>query len=194
MNKFLIVFGLISAYLVVALAANQNQAVFAIVKQNHESSLSKLSNDQRSDLKQFKLDLSKVKKVYVEDPFAQIPDEVLTKTVVKYLKTKVGLYQSDAVSEETFVGECNKYLVNPCEALRSSFKLSMALYYARAQDKDFVAALKTQYAKEYDSLETAGVCESLIKTTSSICSKSYNYMVNKKSHVLGKLKTCFGSC
>lgn len=194
MNKILIVFGLISTYLVVGLASDQHQAVFNIIKQSYESSLPKLTGEQRNNLKQFKLILSKDKKAYVEDPFAKISDEVLTKAVSKYLKTKAGPYHPDTVREEEFVQDCNDYLVTPCEQLRSYFKLPMVLYYARAQEKDFVATLKTQYAEQYDLLETAGVCETLIKTTSSICTKSFNYMKNKKSsQVLGKLRSCFKS-
>lgn len=193
MNRVITIFALIaSVYLGVVSASDEYKAVLDIIKQGYEDSLTKLTDGQRNDLREFKQILSKTSKVSVDDPMVQISDDVLVKKINKYLEQKVGSYQEGAERETKFMGDCNKYLAEPCEQLRSSFKLSMALYYARFSNKKFVDMVKSE-RESYDQLETAGICETLLKATDKICTKSFNHLANHKSSkaFFGKLKTKF---
>lgn len=182
MVKILISLALISVFEIVL--SVENQAALDIVKRNYEDSLLKLAGEQVSDLKQFKLILSKDKSVDINDPFQKISDDVLSKNVVKFLVTK----SVDSTSEEKFVSDCEVYLEKPCETLRSIFKVSLVFYYARVYDKDLKSV-----PNHYDSLQTAGICDTLVKSTDSICKKSHRYLLeHKKSGLLGKLSHCFG--
>lgn len=180
MNQILTLFTLLAFNLAITSASDEYEAVLDTIKQGYQDSLNKLSDEQRNGLRQFKLILSKTSKVEVDNPLTPIPDEVLAKKVVKYLEQKLGSYPTGLEQEHKFLSDCDKYLAEPCENLRSSFKLSMAFYYARFGDKNFVNLVKSD-RDSYDQLETAGVCETLLKATDKICAKSFNYMVNHKS-------------
>lgn len=172
MNKILLVIALVNAYIAVTLATTEYNAVIAIIREGYANSEKVLSEQEKIDLDKFKQILGKSKNFDVSDPLCKIPDERLAKYVNKYLNLKAGPYAADTLTAEKFVGDCKKFLIEPCEKLRTSFKLSMALYYARLDDPKFVTILRS-LRMEYDALETAGVCETLIKSTSSICEKSY---------------------
>lgn len=195
MNGLFIIFSLASVYVVCSLASDQNHAVLVIVKQNYENSLSQLTEEQRNDLKQFKLLLSKDRHVNINNPLEKVSDDVLSKIIIKYLKTyKVGPYSASS-SQDKFVSDCNQYLVSPCETLRGLFRVSLVLYYARLGNQEFMSSLKRE-PDQYDTLQTADVCETLVKSTNSICTKSYDYFLkHKRSELIGKLTQCFtGDC
>lgn len=173
MNLILTLSAILIFNLAIVCALDENKAVLDVIKKGYQDSLTKLSDEQRNDLKQFKSILSKTSKV--DNPMTKISDDVLVKKVVKYLEQKVGSYPVSPERETKFMFDCDKYLAGPCESLRSSFKMSMALYYAQFGDKKFVNSVKSDRAS-YDQLETAGVCETLLKATDQICSKSFNYM------------------
>lgn len=162
----------------------ETETVLKIIKKSYEDSLSKLSEQQRNDLHKFKEILSKSKKVAVYHPFSEVPDKVLIKSVMKYLEQKLGpKHEIYSIQEDQFINECDQYLINPCETLRSCYKLSMALYYARLQDstpnEDFIDEVLKD-SERYNLLETAGVCQILTKTTNFICAKTFKYRVERK--------------
>lgn len=184
-----------SVFVVSSLASNQNHAILVIVKQNYENSLSQLTNEQRSDLKQFKLILGKYKHVNINNPLQKVSDDDLSRTIIRYLKNyKVGPYPASLIQDK-FVTDCNKYLVSPCETLRSLSRVSLVLYYARLGNQEFMNLLKRE-PNLYDMLQTADVCETLVKSTVSICTKSYDYFLkHKKTKLMSKLTHCFtGDC
>lgn len=161
----------------------QQKALLNVIERGYQDSLLNLSQEQIIDLNYFKHLLSQSKHVTVDDPLAKISDEVFVKRIVKFLDIKAGPYPETLEREENqdkFVNDYNKYLAKPCEKLRNSFKLSMAIYYSRINEQDYVRLVK-QHPNQYNLLETAGVCETLLEFTDSICIKSFQYLVKKKS-------------
>lgn len=186
MSSIIIVFAAIMCIHLRAMSSGadlQQKALLDVIERGYQDSLLNLTEEQIIDLNYFKHLLSQSKHVTVDDPLVKISDEVFVKRIVKFLDLKAGPYPETLKREENqdkFVNDYNKYLANPCEKLRNSFKLSMALYYSKIKDKDYVRLVK-QNPRQYNLLETAGVCETLLKFTDSICIKSFQYLVKKKS-------------
>lgn len=184
MNPNLVLFALMGVYLTIVLADDQRQkAILDIIEQGYQDSVSSLTQEQIIDLNYFKHIVSKSKHVHVDDPLKKIPDQVFAKRIAQFLQLKCGPYPEKLVREEhqdKFVNDYIRYLAEPCEKLRVSFRLSMALYYSKIDERDFVQLVK-QNIRSYELLETAGVCETLLKFTDSICLKSYRYLVDKKT-------------
>lgn len=191
MKLNIIASALVCVYLdtVLALDARQ-QAILKLIENGYQDSISKLTQEQIIDLNYFKQLVGDSEHVAVDDPTGKIPDKVFTKRIAQLLNLKGGPYFDKLIREENqdkFVNDYIRYLAGPCEKLRTSFKLSMALYYLNIDDKDFVQSAK-QNKRSYNLLETAGVCQALLKFTDSICLKSYKYLVDKK---MSKQKTLF---
>lgn len=182
-----VVVALLSIYLCVV-SSYRFEEVLSEIRRNYESSLSKVTEEQREDLIQFKLMVSKGKNVHLNDPFGKIEDQVWTKAITSFLENKNGPYLSNSRREEDqdrFVNHYIKYLHKPCEVLKSSLKYSLSAYYSRHDNKEFVDLLKED-ASLYNLLEAADVCECLLEMTDSICLKSYRYLLKQKNNKKGR--------
>lgn len=186
MNQVILLFTLLTFYAAIVSASSEYAAVLEDINSAYKESLTKITDEQRNDLNLFKSIVSKASGYNVENHTSKISDEALVKKVVKYLEQKVGSYPAGSERENKFLADCDKYLAEPCEKLRVTFRQSMALYFARYEDKAFVKLVKDNKGP-YDQLETAGVCETILKATQSVCAKSATYFANHKSSFLGKI-------
>lgn len=193
MNRVLVAVVSLLSICLGTVASLKYDGVLNEFKKSFEAASTKLTDEQKADLNQFKVTLSHAKNIHLDNPFQTIQDEVWTKAITSFLEKRVGGYPADLgeESQEKFFNDYNKHLKEPCETLRSSFKVSLVAYYSRHNDKEFIELIKKD-TDTYNLLLTADVCQYLVKMTESINTKSFNYLAKQKKKgktLIGKVKS-----
>lgn len=150
------------------------------IKEHYNYALSHLSTDQMDNINDLKAEICDAIGIEFDYPFIVIPDEILEKSIAKFLQQKKGLYSNESSDENglaKFRNDFDTLFTSTCETIRLDCLVTNTVYQLEAKSNEkFVEVLRGD-PNLWNWIQNSGLCLFLSRQTSSTIAKSYERFV-----------------